>query len=46
MTKGNQITENDNMAISGILSTQILMDMFVFPGTILSKRHKCISIVQ
>ena len=29
MRTGKVITENDNMALAGILSTQILMDMFV-----------------
>ena len=29
MTSGRTITENDNMAVSGILSTQILMDLFI-----------------
>ena len=29
MQDGKTVTENDNMAVAGILSTQILMDMFV-----------------
>lgn len=29
MSEGKTVTENENMAIAGILSTQILMDMFV-----------------
>ena len=29
MGDGKTVTENDNMAVAGILSTQILMDMFV-----------------
>jgi asparagine synthase (glutamine-hydrolysing) len=29
MQEGKTITENENMAVAGILSTQILMDMFV-----------------
>jgi len=29
MQEGKTVTENDNMAVAGILSTQILMDMFV-----------------
>ena len=29
MAEGKTVTENDNMAVAGILSTQILMDMFV-----------------
>ncbi len=29
MGEGNTVTENENMAVAGILSTQILMDMFV-----------------
>jgi asparagine synthase (glutamine-hydrolysing) len=29
MEEGKTVTENDNMAVAGILSTQILMDMFV-----------------
>jgi asparagine synthase (glutamine-hydrolysing) len=29
MAEGKTVTENENMAVAGILSTQILMDMFV-----------------
>ena len=29
MDAGNTITENENMAVAGIMSTQILMDPFV-----------------
>jgi asparagine synthase (glutamine-hydrolysing) len=29
MQQGKTVTENENMAVAGILSTQILMDMFV-----------------
>ena len=29
MGEGKDVTENENMAVAGILSTQILMDMFV-----------------
>ncbi len=29
MQEGKTVTENENMAVAGILSTQILMDMFV-----------------
>jgi len=28
MEEGKTVTENENMAVAGILSTQILMDMF------------------
>jgi hypothetical protein len=29
MQEGKTVTENENMAVAGILSTQILMDLFV-----------------
>ncbi len=44
MTSGKTITENDNMAVSGILSTQILMDLFISGNTSFretSMRTKC-----
>jgi len=42
--EGKNVTENENMAVAGILSTQILMDMFVAgnnPHSEIEMRVKC-----